>query len=351
MFAQRFLIVDLQSVISLCNITKKRLAKVAFLIFIILKAAIMKLHNKYISLVLRILVGLVFVASAILKYISIDIFDLYVFEHNLFSITVTETLTRLLITAELVLGIMLIFNLLARVVFYTAITFLTGFTIYLFTLPYFFDVDITNCHCFGEAVVLNRTESILKNILLLLCFLFISPKFYTHRKWKIWVAIVIGFVTFIAFMLISAPNYLYTLVHKEKIQIDVPIYESALLNSGKETEFTDGRQIICMYTVGCKFCKQAALKLHLILKNNQLSDKHIKAVFWSGTPDSLIHNFFCEQNIPVPEYTTFRVDTFLNVTNGRMPILLFSDNGTIVHKTNYITLKDKEVVGFLRNEE
>jgi len=308
----------------------------------------MKIHNKYLSLVLRIFVGLVFIASAILKYISIDIFDLYVFEHNLFSISVTETLTRLLITAELVLGIMLIFNLLTRLVYYTAITFLAGFTIYLFILPYFFDVDITNCHCFGEVVVLSRTESIFKNILLLLGFVFISPKFYKHRKWKTWVAVALGIVIFAVFMLINAPGYLYTMVHKEKVQIDVQMYESALLNSDKETEFTDGKQIICMYSVGCKFCKQAALKLHLILKNNQLSETHVKAVFWGGTPDSLIHNFFCEQNIPIPEYTTFRVDTFLNVTDGRMPVLLFSNNGTIVQKTDYITLKDKDVVGFLR---
>jgi len=308
----------------------------------------MKLYNKYISLGLRIFVGLVFITSAILKYISIDIFDLYVFEHNLFSISVTETLTRLLITAELVLGIMLIFNLLARLVYYTAITFLAVFTIYLLILPYFFDVNIMNCHCFGEAIVLNRAQSIGKNIILLLCFIFISPKFYVHKKWKAWIAIVLGIVTFITFILINAPNYLYTIVRKEKIQIDIPLYESALFNSGRETGFTAGKQVICMYSAGCKFCKQAALKLHLILKNNQLSEAHVKAVFWGGTTDSLIHNFFCEQKIPLPEYTTFRVDTFLNITSGSMPVLLFSDNGTIVRKANYVTLSEKEVVGFLK---
>ncbi|MCL2168287.1 MAG: DoxX family protein [Lentimicrobiaceae bacterium] len=310
----------------------------------------MKIHNKYISLIIRIFVGLVFLASAILKYISIDVFDLYVFEHNLFSISITETLTRLLITAEFVLGIMLIFNIYARFAYYAVLSFLAGFTIYLFLLPYLFDVDITNCHCFGNAIVLNRTESIAKNLILLFCLFFVSPKFYTHKKWEIWVLGTISSITFIVFMVISAPNFLYTIVHKDKIQIDTSMYESALLNSGKQDIFNDGKQIICMYAAGCKYCKRAAFKLHLMLKNNQLSEDNVKTVFWSGTTDSLIHNFFIEKNIPLPEYTTFRLDTFLTVTNGRLPLLLFSDNGTIVSKANYITFNENQVVNFFNSD-
>ena len=310
----------------------------------------MKIHNKQRSTILRIIIGSVFVASATLKYISVDIFDLYVFEHNLFSVSVTETLTRLLITAELVLGILLIFNIHARLVYYSVLFFLAGFTLYLFLLPYFFDVDITNCHCFGSAIVLSRWESIGKNLILLFLLIFVSPKFSTYKKWHTWATITLGVVTLIVSMVINAPNYLYIMVHKDKIQVDIPVYESALLNSGKEAEFTDGKQIICMYSAGCKYCKRTALKLHLILKNNQLSENQVKAIFWSGTPDSVIHSFFSEQKIPALEYTTFRVDSFLNITAGSMPILLFSDNGVIVQKANYISLNEKEVLEFLKCE-
>jgi len=310
----------------------------------------MKIHNKKVSFVLRILVGLAFMASAILKYISIEIFDLYIFEHNLFSISVTETLTRMLIAAELVLGIMLIFNICAKLAYYATLSLLVAFTLYLIILPCCFDVDITNCHCFGEAVIFNRTESIIKNIILLLCLLFVSPKFSTFRKWEIWILITLSIITLSILMLINAPNYLYSMVRKEKTQIDMPMYKSALLNSNKEEEFTHGKQLICMYSVGCKFCKRAALKLHLILKNNQLPEDNVKAVFWGGTPDSIVNKFFSEQRIPLPEYTTFRVDTFLFITDGRRPVILFSDNGTIVHSESYVTLSEKAVVGFLNGD-
>ena len=315
--------------------------------FIIIFNLKINLHNQLVSLILRILVGLVFVASAILKYMSIDIFDLYVYEHGLFSIPVTETLTRLLIIAEFVLGVMLVVGIQIRLAYYACICFLAGFTIYLFLLPYLFHVDISNCHCFGEAIVFNRTQSIVKNIVLLACLFFVSPKFYTARKWKKWGFLVLSIVSFFVFMIINAPNYLYTMVHKNKIQINVPMYESALENSGEKANFTEGKQIICLYSTGCRYCKRSAKKLDLILNNNHLPEDHVKAIFWAGTPDTTIANFFTNQDISVLEYTTFRVDTFLAVTDGRMPVILFSDHGEIVKKVDYLSLKDKDVINFL----
>ena len=310
----------------------------------------MNIHNKYTSAVLRIFIGSVFVTSAILKYISMDIFDLFVFEHHLFSISVTETLTRLLITAEFLLGILFILNIHAKFTYYTILFFLAGFTIYLSLLPYLFDVDITNCHCFGNAIVLSRTESIGKNVILLICMIFVSPKFSIRRKWENWVVITLSAATLITFMILNAPNYLYAIVNKEKIELDIPLYESALLNKGKGKEFTDGKQLICMYSVGCRYCKRSAIKLHLILKNNQLSEDHVKAIFMGTPPDSLVHNFFMKQKVLPLEYTTFRADTFLTVTGGIMPVILFSDKGNIVHKASYITLHEKQVVDFLKQE-
>jgi hypothetical protein len=151
-------------------------------------------------------------------------------------------------------------------------------------------------------------------------------------------------------MSINAPNYVYTIIHKDKLQIDIPTYESALSNSGKQAEFTNGKQIICLYSTGCQFCRRSAMKMHLIAKNNQLAEEKIKAVFWSGTPDSVIYHFFSDQKIPPIEYTTFRVDTFLKITDGVMPVILFSDKGTITHKMNYISLNEKEMVKFLSSE-
>ena len=308
----------------------------------------MKMHIRQISNIIRIFVGLVFITSAILKYVSIDVFDLYVYEHNLFSISVTETLTRLLIMAEAVLGFMLIINLYARPVYYIVWFLLTCFTLYLLMLPVLFDVNITNCHCFGEAIVLTRTQSVIKNGALMLCLLFVSPRFYTRRKWEIQLTTVLCVAIFATVIVANAPDYLYTAIHREKVQIDNSMIEMALFNSGKQKEFTDGKQIICMYTVFCKFCRRSAYKLNLILKNNNLYDDNIKAIFWSDTPEDSIHEFFSEQNLFTLQYITFSVDTFLSITDGRIPVFLFVDDGKIVHKAHYVTLSERKVVDFLR---
>ena len=68
------------------------------------------IDNKLFTYIIRIFIGGVFVASAVLKYLSIDIFDLYVYEHNIFNLALTETLTRCLIACEFCMGVMLIFG-------------------------------------------------------------------------------------------------------------------------------------------------------------------------------------------------------------------------------------------------
>ena len=306
-----------------------------------------KYQNKTVSLVLRIIVGAIFIASAVLKYISIDVFDLYVYEHNLFSVDVTETLTRLLIAAEFVLGLMLIIGVYFRLAYYLTFTFLVGFTIYLFLLPYFFDVDISNCHCFGEAIVFTRTQSILKNIFLIICLLFISPHFFKLKKWDKWAFLSACSLSLIAVFVIYAPNYLYNMVYKNKLKIDTELYREAINNYGETDNFASGKQIVCLYSTHCQYCKKAAMKMHLILKNNNLPEDNVKAIFWAGVNDSIVNDFFAKQNVPPLEYSAFRVDTFLAITNGKMPIILFSDNGEIVKTADYISLKESDVVEFV----
>ena len=86
-----------------------------------------KNNNKVVSHDFRILIGCVFITSAILKYLAIDVFDLYIYEHNLFNLAITSTLTRLLIAAEFALGVFLIGNITIRFTYILTYIFLIGF--------------------------------------------------------------------------------------------------------------------------------------------------------------------------------------------------------------------------------
>ena len=93
----------------------------------------MKLNSKsFLFLFIRVLLGTIFILSAIFKLISIDTFELYIFSLKWFSFNVAAVLARLVISVELLLGILLITNIKYNIVWRTTVTLLTLFSLFLF---------------------------------------------------------------------------------------------------------------------------------------------------------------------------------------------------------------------------
>ncbi|HPX59734.1 MAG TPA: DoxX family protein [Bacteroidales bacterium] len=310
----------------------------------------LKNNNKVLSTILRILIACVFIASAILKYIDIEVFDIYIYEHNLFNFAVSSTLTRLLIAAEFVLGILLLTNTLIRFTYIVTYIFLIFFTIYLLLQPYLFDVQLDNCCCFGNAIVLNHTQSIIKNIVLMLLLWGVNIKFYKCRKYELPVFIVLSVVSVVAFMLLNSPDYLYKKIYRSDIRINEEVYQNSLKEIKKDSCFQIGNQLVCMYSHSCRYCKKSAVKINAIMKKNNIKHEQVKCIFWDSTDSTDILNFFSENEIEVLEYMQIPSLEFLQITHGIMPLILFSENGKIVKSVNYAELTEKDIVSFLKVE-
>lgn len=306
--------------------------------------------NKVISHSIRLSIGCIFVLSAVLKYLAIDVFDLYIYEHNIFNLAVSSTLTRLLIAAEFSLGILLITNILMRFTYVTTFVFLISFTVYLLLQPYLFNVQLDNCFCFGDKIVLNHMQSIIKNIVLLLFLSVVNVKFYKKRKFELPVFFVIALLSVTGFMVLNAPDYLYTKLYHSEVRIDEPLYEKALKDTDKYTSFTSGKKLICMYSHQCKYCKNSIVKIDRICKGNAISSEHIKCVFWNVADSNEINMFFVTNNVDILEYTIFSVDDFLKITHGQMPVILFSDHGKIIKSLQYAGLTEHDIIQFLSKE-
>lgn len=306
--------------------------------------------NKLISHSIRVCVGVVFVASAVLKYTSIEAFDLYVYEHNLFNLAVSSTLTRLLIAAEFSLGIFLITNLFIRFSYIITYLFLFAFTIYLLLQPYLFDVQLNNCFCFGDKIVLNHLQSIGKNIILMILMLGINCRFYKKRKNEFLIFILIVLLIFTGFMVINAPDYLYTKIYQSEVRIDTSNYQNALQNSESHDFYAEGRKLICLYSHHCTYCKRASQKIEKIRIKNEIPFEQIVCVFWDVADSSDVANFFEITKVDIPRYTFFNVDDFFKITNGQMPIILYSNQGEIIKSLNYAGLVESEMVNFLKNK-
>ena len=299
--------------------------------------------------ILRILVGCVFILSAISKYVSIDAFDLYLYEHHLFGYNLTGILSRLLTGVECVLGIFLIAGIRIRETFWLTILMLAGFTLYLLLQPLLFNLSEDDCHCFGNWIHFSRWQSVGKNVVLCLLLLPARPKGNRHKKWHRWAAPLIVCVSILSFMFINPPDFIYRKLYGETGKVDTELYYTTLKKNGLDKDFQNGKKLICFYSTGCGHCRNADTKMELMMRFHRWQKDDIHCIFWqSDRSEADIASFFEKNNLTPLPHSTLPVDTFLQIVNGKMPTILFSDNGKIVRSINHIQMDEKEMDRFLK---
>lgn len=125
---------------------------------------------KIVRITCRIIIGLVFIFSGFVKgidplgsaYKFIDYFEAF---HISFLDFSAFPLTILLSTIELVIGINLLLGIRMRITSHILIIFMTGFTILTFFLAIF--NPVSDCGCFGDAIILTNWQTFWKNIIIL----------------------------------------------------------------------------------------------------------------------------------------------------------------------------------------
>lgn len=300
----------------------------------------------------RILVGLVFIASAVLKYLSIDGFDLYVFEHHLVSFDLGSIASRLLVAVECVLGILLVGNLWMPSTRFFALILLTGFTLYLLLQPVCFRLPEENCHCFGEHIRLSRWQSIGKNAVLIALLLLSRNKEQPTGKAGKWIGGVIGAVCLLCAFVINPPDCIYRKIYSGDTRIRKDVYTQSVLTKDKAGIFQNGKQVVCLYSTACHYCRNAAVKMDRMIRYHQWDTAHFRCIFWSSpNAEEQVERFFAQDDMIPLTYTTLAVDTFLLLTDGRMPVLLFSDKGQIIKSMNISEIQEKEIESFIKQQE
>lgn len=303
--------------------------------------------NIYLNWVLRITVGLVFVLSAVLKYLSIDSFDMYVYEHGLFGYEITESLTRCLVAAELCLGIFLIIGVFPRFTKYTMLLFLTAFTVYLLLLPAVFGIESENCHCFGELISFNRWQSIVKNLILIALLLPYNPTLGWHFRWPKIAFAVTAVASLVAVFALITPSYIDTALYGKTITIDDELFRTTVGETEGGETFLHGRQIVCFYSTACGYCRKSAKKVHLAMRQADIPSDKVRIVFWHTDKSKPISLFFEKAKVPELEHITIDAETFLNITNGVMPLIAFVNDGTVAECHKYIELNERQMKDFL----
>lgn len=292
-------------------------------------------------LTIRLLLGVFFIGTAVLKLLSIDNFEVYIYSFGLFSYTWTTFFSRLLIFIELMIGLGLILKIYFKQIWWLTMLMMVGFTLFLVYAAIF--RNDSNCHCFGDLIELNPTQSIFKNIFTIALLLFIrKERSYDYKpllkKWLVAITLLLSLA--IPFILVPM-DVIYNKINSEKDNVNtVAFYES--LGDSTFVDLQQGRYLINYVFAGCKYCRIGAEKVTMMMGRHGIS--HDKLKFIIGGSDEAIAKFveatgtsdYQHWKIPAPE--------FMAITYGKFPLFVFIEDGKVVKAGDFRILDDNMIL-------
>lgn len=132
----------------------------------------------------RVLLGLTFVFSGFVKGIdplgsTYKFTDYFIAFHMPWAIGLAFTLGILLSATEFFMGVALVFNFYTRIISWMTLFFMVFFT--GLTLVLALTNPVTDCGCFGDALILTNWQTFYKNIVLLALAIFV---FYQRKNFR-----------------------------------------------------------------------------------------------------------------------------------------------------------------------
>lgn len=307
------------------------------------------MKKKILGSILSILIGLVFIFSAISKIPTLEQFGWTIVDTTFLNWTLAEWTSRILIGLELWLGILFIGHWsLKKIAIPVSLSLLIIFTIYLFQVIST-EGNNGNCGCFGEVIAMTPLQSIYKNIVLIVL---IGILYFIYREWKfkfqnlIIVGLLLASLSLpIAF---NPPESIYIYDKEPDLNTPIPLsllYQSSL-NKAPTVELRKGKHILTFLSLTCSYCRKAAKRLRI------MKDKHPELPFYAiiNGDSSQIDDFFKDTRMTNIEYTLFNgPEEFSKMNNGfSLPTIKWVEDTTLVKESNYLTLDENDVLDWIK---
>ena len=283
----------------------------------------------------RALVGIVFIISAVLKFIGIDAFELYIYGFDILNLDLSYLFARMLILGEFALGLWLLSNQNKSVCNKLTYAILAAFSIFL--IIQIIRGEEGNCHCMGEDINISPLNSLLKNILLF-ALTWVSSKAANYDNKYIKLTIFLLFIcTGVAMFMVSPPDTWA----EEKLQLcHNDELEKFLQTDNIYNTQTDRKKktIVCLLSTSCKICKLSARKLQIIL--DKTKGVQVYEIF-DGTEEE-VNNFWKESQSNQQAHKTLPSDSFWLMT-GSVPVFAIVEDGKVTEAFSYRTMNEKKI--------
>lgn len=306
--------------------------------------------------ILKFLLGVVFIVSAILKIADMDRFEIYVYSYHFFSLNFSFLVARAAIIIELVLGMGLVINCFHKLMWWGSVLMLLGYTGLLVYALILGRTD--NCHCFGDYLQFNPWQSIIKNAVLLVLFALIYRVNPRRSKFnvlallgtavKVLVMSIVVTASCIVVFSVSPPDN-WTPSYRPSHDLNHELFVEALQQPPLDTlGLTEGKQVVGIFSSGCEYCMMTAQKLSLMQQFYHFPETRICYVFMGS--EEGVERFYQESESTKYKYIIYEdVVNLLKINNGFFPIVVLMDNGEIVGEYGFRNMKEAEMKAFFES--
>lgn len=290
---------------------------------------------------LKVLLGLVFIVSAVLKVFDMDRFEIYVYSYHFFNLNFSFFVARAAIILELVLGIGLLSQTMHKLYWWGSVAMLGGYSlllIYALTLG-----RTDSCHCFGDFLQLDPKQSLVKNGVLLVLFLLV----YKMDSWRTpfrWLILIIAIMaSSIGVFVASPPDNMANTdpAHNLQIELFEEMLDEAPLDS---LHLDEGKQIVCFFSAGCEYCQTAARKLSLMQQFHGFPRERVTYLFMGGEAE--VSRFYELSESERYREVIYPDSRMLKAVSGNLPTIVLMDNGEVVKECGLRDMQEDEIKAF-----
>ncbi len=349
--------------------------------------------------VLKCLLGIFFIVSALSKFVGIDNFNIYIFSFGFLSFRMSVIVGWLAVSTELLLGVALLSNRRHRLVSILCLLMLLAFSLFLIYAWFVGRTD--SCHCMGDLLPFDPLRSVLKNAVLILLTLVVY--YFADREWhprwwlvlplvllaqafivlsgfvgwirmnfydlqysctlavvmavvavlstfkftrRLWVEVVMCLVPYVAVFILCTAACLAPV--RGSIPVNGELLDATIGGDGPlaDRHLTEGHKVLCFYSKSCQYCKRTSETLSMIQKRHDLPYN----AFVTAFPGDTIHGL--EKFYDNPYAVRFPLaalpsEDFLRITYGSAPLVVLLDDGAVVETYGSGYISESKIVDFL----
>ena len=299
--------------------------------------------------VLKVLLGLVFIVSALLKVVGIDRFEIYVYSYHIFSLNFSFLVARAAIILELVLGIGLVSHTLHKLYWWGSVAMLGSYTLLLIYALTMGRTD--SCHCFGDYLQLDPKQSLIKNGVLMLLFLLIYRMESKETPFR-WLILCLAIMASSIGVFVASPPDNLTSNSDPEQNLQVELFEEMLDTTPLDSlNLKEGKQVVCFFSTSCEMCQMAAQKLSLMQRFYGFPPENITFVFMGNEEGKEIF-FELSESARYRDVLYPDVARLLKAINGNLPVVVLLEDGEVVHEYGFRNMNEEEIkLFFTRADE